>query len=594
LNLLGNVNLSVLLLDRNLRIRRFTPTARTVLNLQPTDIDHPLTDIALPVIIPDLKRQILEVMDTLKPVFAKVKGQDGSWYEYQIRPYLTDEKKIEGAVVAIADISELTERTADLAAARESLRGEQALRAGAEDLARAGEVRFRAIADSLPELISFVDAEQRYQFCNKSYEKSLGISPDEFKGRTVRDVLGEGVYPTFKPFLEKALAGQYASYEGYVSHEKFGRRYVHIDYIPHRNETGKVDGLYAVIRNLTELKEAEEKFRAFVETAPQAIIIHDATGKIAVVNSEAERMFGYPRQELIGQPIEILMPSRFRGKHVELRQAYMKKPVLRPMGAVPDLFAQRKDGSEFPVEISLSPVDTAGGILVSSTIIDITDRKQHEEQMRWATVLEERARMARDVHDTLAQGFTGIILNLEAAEEACADLPKEARDRITRARDVARSSLEEARRSVLAISTPSSANGELVSLIRELVKRYGPNAKTRLEFSIKGTAVPLDLVVEENLLRIAQQAVDNSLQHAHASSIHIELDYDKKAVRLQIIDNGQGFDIQKARQRLGLTGMRERAKEIGGKFKLDSKPGQGTRIEIVVPLSRTMLPEASR
>ena len=148
------------------------------------------------------------------------------------------------------------------------MRGEQIKRAGAEELAHAGEARFRTVADSLPELISFVDAEQRYQFCNKSYEKNLGISPDALIGRPVREVLGKAVYATFKPFIQKALGGQYTSYEGYVSHEKFGRRYLHIDYIPHREERGTVDGFYAVIRNLTKLKEAEEKFRAFVENAP--------------------------------------------------------------------------------------------------------------------------------------------------------------------------------------------------------------------------------------------------------------------------------------------------------------------------------------
>ena len=376
--------------------------------------------------------------------------------------------------------------------------------------------------------------------------------------------------------------------------QKFGRRYLHIDYIPHRDEHGEIDGFYSVIRNLTELKEAEQKFRALVETSPQAIIIHDANGKIAIVNSEAEHIFGYRRQELIGQPVEILMPARFRAKHVEERQAYIRKPIVRPMGAVSELYAERKDGTEFPVEISLSPVETAEGILVSSTIIDITERKRHEEQARWSAILEERARMARDVHDTLAQGFTGIILNLEAAEETCADLPKEARDRIARARDVARSSLEEARRSVLALSSPVPVNGDLGGAIRELVDRCRLSTKTEVEFSTRGTAVRLARPVAEDLLRIVQQAVDNALKHARASSIGIKVAFHKKEVRLQIKDDGKGFDLRKVRQGVGLIGMRQRAEEIGGKFKLNSKPGKGTRVEITFPLSLIRPPEASR
>jgi PAS domain S-box-containing protein len=574
--LLSSLNLSMLLMDRELRIRRV------------------INEILLPLGLPDIKAHIVEVMDSLKPMLVEVRGPDEHRYELQIRPYFSAGKKLEGAVVAVADITELTKRTADLAAARESLRGEQIKRAGAEEVARAGEVRFQTVADSLPELIAFVDAEQRYQFCNKSYENSLHISPNEFIGRTVREVVGEAVYSTFESIIQKALSGQSASYEGYVSHKRFGRRYLHIDYIPHRDAHGNVDGFYSLIRNLTELKDAEEQFRALIETSPQAKIIQDAKGKIVIVNSEAERIFGYGRQELIGQPVEMLMPARFRQEHVEQRQAYMRRPIPRPMGAVSELYAQRKDGSAFPVEISLSPVQTSQGVLVSSTIVDITERKRHEEQTRWTTIVSERARMARDVHDTLAQGFTGIILNLEAAEEACADLPKEARDRIARARDVARSSLEEARTSVLALSSPLPPDGDLISALRELVVRCRFSAKTQVEFSIRGTAVRLARPVMEDLLRIVQHAVDNVLKHAHASSVHIEIAFHKKEVRLQIKDDGRGFDVRKVRPGAGLTGMHERVREIGGKFTLNSKPGKGTRVEVRVPLPLRRPPKVSR
>jgi len=105
--------------------------------------------------------------------------------------------------------------------------------------------------------------------------------------------------------------------------------------------------------------------------------------------------------------------------------------------------------------------------------------------------------------------------------------------------------------------------------------------------------VRLPRPVGEDLLRIVQQAVDNALQHARANSVHIEIAFNEKEVRLQIKDDGKGFDIQKTRRGVGLTGMRERTKEIGGKFTLNSKPGKGTRVEVTVPLSLTQPPEAS-
>ncbi len=586
LNLLGSMNLTMLLLDRDLRIRRFTPTAQSVLNLLPSDLGRSLAEVSFPIVIPDLKRHILETMDTLTPMITDVDGLNGHRYELQIHPYVTAEKRIEGAVIGLVDISEMTERIAELAAARASLQSEHVRRTGAQEVARAGEERFRTIADSMPELVSFVDAEQRYQFNNKSYEKWYGIPTENYKGRPVREVLGESLYATVQPYIENALAGQATSYEGYMMHEQIGRRFVHVDYIPRKDEDGKVDGFYVLVRDLTELKDSEGQFRAFVENAPQTILIHDANGKIAVVNSQAVSMFGYSRQELIGQPVEMLMPARFRNSHVGHRKAYMRNPAVRPMGIGLELSALRKDGSEFPVEISLSPVETAKGVLVSSTIVDITERKKLAERTRWATVLEERARMARDIHDTLAQGFTGIILNLEAIEEASAGLPEEIRRRIARARDVARSSLEEARRSVLALASPLPMNGDLAGSIHELVDRLRLATKIRMEFSTRGTAVHLVPPVGENLLRIAQQAVDNSLQHAHATSIGIDLIFGEKEVRLRIKDDGRGFNMKKAHGGMGLIGMRERASMIGGKFKLHSRSGQGTRIEVTVPISR--------
>ena len=120
--------------------------------------------------------------------------------------------------------------------------------------------------------------------------------------------------------------------------------------------------------------------------------------------------------------------------------------------------------------------------------------------------------------------------------------------------------------------------------IRGLVDRYRSNTKTRLEFSVQGTVLRLDPAIEENLLRIAQQATDNALQHARASLLRIELAFDETMVQLTITDDGQGFDVKKARRGLGLTGMGQRAEEIGGKCELKSQPGKGTRVEVRVPL----------
>jgi len=207
------------------------------------------------------------------------------------------------------------------------------------------------------------------------------------------------------------------------------------------------------------------------------------------------------------------------------------------------------------------------------------------DQQREAAILKERTRMARDIHDTLAQGFTGVIIQMEAAEEALLDDDmKHAVGHVRRARELARDSLGEARRSVHALRPQALEKAAFADALQAIVKNTAAGTALRTEFRITGKPRELAPAVEENLLHIGQEALTNALKHAHATKFDARLSFDSDAVYLELRDNGIGFIVNGMNDGgIGLIGMKERADQIGATVKVVSEPGKGTKIIAVSP-----------
>ena len=211
-------------------------------------------------------------------------------------------------------------------------------------------------------------------------------------------------------------------------------------------------------------------------------------------------------------------------------------------------------------------------------------RQQHfvREQEQEAAVLEERNRMAMEIHDTLAQGFTGISIQLEAAEDALTSEPDAVRRHIVRARDLAHSSLVEARRSVQALRPQMLEEGGLVRALERLTEQMTTDA-VPVSFALCGEAMVLPAASEQHLLRIAQEALTNACRHGRAECISVLLRFKRKQIVLEVEDDGCGMDISAPTTGFGLSSMQERAALIGGAVQIKSRAGQGTLVAVTMP-----------
>ena len=250
---------------------------------------------------------------------------------------------------------------------------------------RIRENRYREQAELLDLIFDAVivrNAKDEITYWNRGAEELYGWDAEE--------VLGKVTHELFQTVFPKALAEIQAEIleTGYWEAELMHRRRdgsvatVSSRWVLRRDAEGNPSGILESNRDIGRSKQEEQKFRNLLESAPDAIVIVDQKGLIQLINAQTEKLFGYTRAELIGAPVETLVPQCFRGRHWSHREGYAQSPQPRSMGAGLELYGRRKDGTEFPIEISLSPLETAEGTLVCSAIRDVTQRKQLAERHR--------------------------------------------------------------------------------------------------------------------------------------------------------------------------------------------------------------------
>jgi PAS domain S-box-containing protein len=558
--------------------------------------------------------------------------------EDSTRRLLLQQAELEGEIAARARVEEgirelnrelesrVAERTAALSKANEELHEEVAERKRAEQALRESEERFRLLVDRVRDYaIVMLGRDGRVLSWNRGAERINGFTAPEILGKHFSTFYTPEDLADDKPARELQVAEANGAYEeeNWRVRKDGSRFQASVLITAVRDETGTLRGFAKVVRDITERKQAEERFRLIVETAPNAMVMVNRSGTIVLVNAQTEVLFGYPRDELLGQPVELLVPDRFRDRHPAHRENYLATPQPRPMGIGRDLYGRRKDGREVPIEIGLTPIETAEGLLVLAMIVDITERKRAEEALRAKT--EELRTMSQQLWQTAKLATMG---------ELAASIAHELNNPLATINLHLESLLED--------SSPDSPGTRRLAVINQEVERMGQLVANLLQFSRPGRQQISTLDVREELektveiihylLRKGQIAVErdyaadlpmiqadrqklrqvllNLLMNASdampaGGTVTLRarpavLPGQKRAVAVEVSDTGIGIDPENVPRvqepffttkeegkgtGLGLAICRRIVQEHHGTLELTSAVGRGTTVRVVLPVA---------
>lgn len=431
--------------------------------------------------------------------------------------------------------------------------------------------RFRQLVDSIEDYAIFIlNADGVICSWNLGASRIKGYAKEEILGKHFSIFYTQEAILANLPALELKMAAEKRRYEceGTRRRKDGSLFWANIVFTAFFSPEGGVEGFAKITRDITERKRLEDRFRRVVESAPSAMVMINTEGQIEMVNNQAERMFGYVRGELLGKPVEVLIPGQFQHNHPALRKAFLADPRSRPMGAGRDLYACRKDGSEFPVEIGLNPLDTSEGLMILSSIVDISDRKQKEARIEAA--LREKDLLLGEIHHRVKNNLHIIqsLLELQASQISDPEVRSMLMDSQSRIASMALIH----QRLYQSKDFSKVDFGEFLNLlVPSLLSSYGEN-DSDIDLDVRASAIflPIDQAIPCGL--IVNELVTNTIKHAYPRGSCGQLQVALKPttdrqVMLMVSDEGVGIpddlNIEET-ESLGLRLVTLLAEQIAG------------------------------
>jgi two-component system, chemotaxis family, CheB/CheR fusion protein len=595
-NLIDSVNIPTVVLDHELHVCRFSPSAKRVLNLLPSDIGRRIGDFKPKISIPDLEPLIEEVLSTLAVREREVFDSDGRCYTMVIRPYRTQDNKIDGAILTLNDVESLKQKERELEAARNYAVN---------------------IVETLREPLLVLDLSLRVQSANRAFHEMFHISPADARGRLVFTLAnGQWDSPSLRTMLE-AIRDKESEFHNFRLEHDFsglGRRSLLLNGRRVRQPEKPASELILVaMEDITPIKEAEESrqksdlhIRAIVENAAEGIITIDEQGLVQSFNRAAEQMFGYRTEEVLGRNIKLLMPAPYHDEHDRYLANYAATRVRKIIGIGREVVGRRKNGETFPMLLAVSEVVEGNRRTFTGLVRDISDLRAAQERAlqaeRLAAIGEAMTGLTHESRNALQRMQS--CLEMLAFRVAGNTEAVELITRLQMAQDELHQLYEEVRQYAAPVASrrdPCHIGEVLHEAWNDVIATH-PARIARLHEQGTGT----NLVCEVNhfaLHQVFRNILENSLA-ACADPVEIDVRYsdemldERPALKMSLCDNGPGFTAEQAQRifepfyttktrgtGLGMAIVKRIVAIHGGRVEVGSGTGAGA--EIIVTLPRT-------